>query len=33
MHEMLTPGVLVSAAWVIWMTAIMLVVGPLLGFV
>ena len=33
MHEMLAPGALVSAVWVIWMTVIMLVVGPFLGFV
>ena len=33
MHEMLTPGLLVSAVWVIWMTVVMLVVGPFLGFV
>ena len=33
MHEMLAPGVLVSAVWVVWMTAVMLVVGSVLGFV
>ncbi|MED5376599.1 MAG: SLC13 family permease, partial [Acidobacteriota bacterium] len=33
MHEMLAPGALVSAVWIIWMTVIMLVVGPFLGFV
>jgi sodium-dependent dicarboxylate transporter 2/3/5 len=33
MHEMLAPGALISAAWVVWMTVVMLVVGGLLGFV
>ena len=33
MHEMLAPGVLLSAVWVVWMTAVMLVVGSFLGFV
>jgi hypothetical protein len=30
---MLAPGALISAAWVVWMTVVMLVVGGLLGFV
>ena len=33
MHEMLAPGALVSAVWVVWMTVVMLVVGTFLGFV
>ena len=32
MHEMLVPGGLISIAWVIWMTVVMLVVGNMLGF-
>ena len=33
MHEMLAPGALISAVWVVWMTVVMLVVGNVLGFV
>ncbi len=33
MHEMLAPGALISAVWVVWMTVVMLVVGPFLGLV
>ena len=33
MHEMLVPGGLISLAWVVWMTVVMLVVGRMLGFI
>jgi sodium-dependent dicarboxylate transporter 2/3/5 len=33
MHDMLTPGVLIGSAWVVWMTILMLTIGGLLGFV
>ena len=33
MHEMLVPGGLISIAWVIWMTVVMVVVGGMLGFI
>ena len=33
MLDMLTPGVLIGSAWVVWMTILMLTIGGLLGFV
>jgi sodium-dependent dicarboxylate transporter 2/3/5 len=32
MFDMLIPGILISALWVIIMTALMLTIGPIIGF-
>ena len=32
MFDMLIPGILISAVWVIIMTALMFTIGPIIGF-